>query len=108
MRVCRYLVGIHMHTRGMSLEEAVAFFEKNAYLTHANAVREAQRGTADPTYLDYTLGKLEILKLREDYKKKLGPAYTLAGLPRRAAGGSGYPPLSVARELLLGEAGEAL
>ncbi len=107
VRACRYLVGLRMHTRGMSFEDAVAFFEQNAYMNHTNAVREAQRGTADPTYLVYTLGKLEILKLREDYKKKLGAEYTLEGF-HNALLSLGYPPLSVARELLLGEVGEAL
>ena len=107
VRACRYLVGLRLHTRGMTFDEAVAFFEQNAYMNHTNAVREAQRGTADPTYLVYTLGKLEILKLREDYKKKLGADYTLEGF-HNALLSLGYPPLSVARELLLGEAGEAL
>jgi uncharacterized protein (DUF885 family) len=107
VRACRYLVGLRMHTRGMSFDEAVTFFEKNAYMNHTNAVREAQRGTADPTYLVYTLGKLEILKLREDYKKKLGPDYTLEGF-HNALLSLGYPPLSVARQLMLGEVGEAL
>jgi uncharacterized protein (DUF885 family) len=91
----------------MTFDEAVAFFEKNAYMNHSNAVREAQRGTADPTYLVYTLGKLEILKLREDYKKKLGPAYTLEGF-HNALLSLGYPPISVARQILLGDVGEVL
>ena len=38
---------------------------------------EAKRGTLDPTYMVYTLGKLEILRLREDYKKKMGKAFSL-------------------------------
>ncbi|HUB05421.1 MAG TPA: DUF885 domain-containing protein [Myxococcales bacterium] len=107
VRACRYLVGLRMHTRGMTLDEAVAFFEKNAYLNHANALREAQRGTADPTYLVYTLGKLEILKLRHDYQEKLGAAYTLEGF-HDALLSLGYPPIPVARELLLGEVGQPL
>jgi uncharacterized protein (DUF885 family) len=107
VRACRYLVGLRMHTRGLTLDEAVTFFEQNAYMNHANALREAQRGTADPTYLVYTLGKLEILKLREDYKKKLGTAYTLEGF-HDALLSLGYPPLSIARELMLGEAGDPL
>ncbi|MHB8420406.1 MAG: DUF885 domain-containing protein [Myxococcales bacterium] len=107
VRACRYLVALRMHTRGLSLDDAVAFFEKHAYLNHANALREAQRGTADPTYLVYTLGKLEILKLRRDYQRKLGPAYSLQGF-HDALLSLGAPPIPVARELLLGEAGEPL
>jgi uncharacterized protein (DUF885 family) len=66
-----------MHTRGMTFEQAVDFFQKEGYQSKKVAEMEARRGTGDPTYLIYTLGKLEILKLRDDYKKKLGPAYTL-------------------------------
>ena len=107
VRACRYLVGLRMHTRGMTLDEAVAFFERHAYLNHANALREAQRGTADPTYLVYTLGKLEILKLRQDYRRKLGAAFTLQGF-YDALLSLGYPPIPVARQILLGEAGDPL
>ena len=45
------------------------------------AEEEAKRGTSDPTYLYYTLGKLQILKLRADYKKKKGDKFTPAGVP---------------------------
>ncbi len=107
VRACRFLVGLRMHTRGMSLDDAVAFFEKHAYLPHANAVREAQRGTADPTYLVYTLGKLEIEKLRDDWRAKMGPAYTLQGF-HDALLSTGAPPLPIAREILLGAAGDPL
>src|SRR5580700_6462603 len=64
MRACRYLVGIRMHTKGMTVEQAKAFFESNAYLTPHNAEVESYRGTGDPGYLRYQLGKLMILKLR--------------------------------------------
>jgi uncharacterized protein (DUF885 family) len=77
LRAARYVVGIRMHTRGMTFEQAVDFFQKEGYQSKKVAEMEARRGTGDPTYLIYTLGKLEILKLRDDYKKKLGPAYTL-------------------------------
>ncbi len=107
VRVCRYLVGLRMHTRGMRLPDAVAFFEKNAYLPHANAVREAERGTADPLYLYYTLGKLEIEKLRDDWREKMGPAYTLEGF-HDALLSLGAPPIPIARELMLGRRGDAL
>ncbi|MHB1844639.1 MAG: DUF885 domain-containing protein [Deltaproteobacteria bacterium] len=107
VRLCRYLVGIRMHTRGMSLDDGVRFFEKEAYMTHANALREAQRGTADPIYLYYALGKLEIEKLRSDYKAKLGPAFSLEGF-HDALLSIGAPPIPVAREILLGEKGDIL
>jgi uncharacterized protein (DUF885 family) len=102
LRLCRYIVGIRMHTRGMSLEEGTAFFEKEGYFEHVNAEREAMRGTADPTYLVYTLGKLEILKLREDYKRKLGDHFDLQKFHEQFLG-YGYPPIKLVREEMLGD-----
>ena len=76
-RNARYVAGVKMHTQGMTVAQATAFFRSH-FLDPANARAEARRGTQDATYGYYTLGKLEILKLRDDYKKKLGSAYTLA------------------------------
>lgn len=69
LRACRYIVGIEMHTRGMSYESAKQFFIKEGFMESANAERETKRGTKDPTYLVYTLGKLRIIKLRTAYMK---------------------------------------
>src|SRR5216684_1049577 len=78
LRACRYLVAIRMHTRGMTVAQATAFFENNAYQTHHNAEVEALRGTDDPGYLRYQLGKLMILKLRQDLRRKEGATFNLA------------------------------
>ena len=64
LRNARYIVGIEMHTGKRTVEQGVEFFEKEGYQTHEIADRETKRGTSDPTYLYYTLGKLQILKLR--------------------------------------------
>ncbi|HEX6837479.1 MAG TPA: DUF885 domain-containing protein [Polyangia bacterium] len=77
LRAARYVVGIRMHTRGMTLPQAIELFEKQGLQSHKVAEMEAKRGTEDPTYLYYTYGKLEILKLRDEYKRKLGSAFTL-------------------------------
>jgi hypothetical protein len=69
LRDARYIVGISIHTGKMSYRQGIDFFVKEGYQTRANAERETKRGTSDPTYLVYTLGKLEILRLREDYRK---------------------------------------
>jgi len=61
----------------MTFDEAVEFFVKEGYQVRPVAEKEAKRGTSDPTYLVYTLGKLQILKLREDYKKKKGAQFSL-------------------------------
>src|SRR5207253_10392883 len=77
LRNARYIVGIRMHTGNMTYQQGVDFFVKEGFQTRTNAERETKRGTSDPTYLYYTLGKLQILKLREDYKKARGPQFTL-------------------------------
>ncbi|HET7213785.1 MAG TPA: DUF885 domain-containing protein [Terriglobia bacterium] len=77
IRLCRYIAAIKMHTQGMTVEQATLLFQQQAYMDPANAEREATRGTIDPTYVSYTLGKLAIMKLREDDKKKLGDKFNL-------------------------------
>jgi uncharacterized protein (DUF885 family) len=86
----------------MIVEEAVEFFVKEGYQVRPVAEKEAKRGTSDPTYLVYTLGKLEILKLREDYKKMKGDQYTLLGF-HDAFLQQGYPPVKIVRKALLGD-----
>jgi len=77
LRDARYIVGISMHTGKMTFDEAVQFFKKEGYQPQSVAEVETKRGTSDPTYLVYTLGKLEIMKLRTDYKEKKGNAFSL-------------------------------
>jgi len=103
LRNARYVVGVKMHTQGMTVPQAMAFFQKQGFLDPASSRIEARRGTGDPTYGYYTLGKLEILKLRADYKKKLGDAFTLAGF-HKALLSYGNPPVPLLRPLLLGDA----
>jgi uncharacterized protein (DUF885 family) len=100
-RNARYVVGVKMHTQGMTVAQAEAFFRTQAFLDPASARAEAKRGTQDATYGYYTLGKLAILKLRDDYKKKLGSAYTLARFHHDLLQ-YGDPPLPLLRPLLLG------
>src|SRR5579885_245959 len=104
MRACRYLVGIRMHTKGMAVDEAAAFFEKNAYQTAHNARVEALRGTDDPGYLRYQLGKLMILKLREDVKKNEGAAFDLGRFHDRFLA-QGAIPVPLIRRAMLGSEG---
>ena len=78
LRICRLCVSIRMHCQGMSVEEATKFFQDNCYYEQKTARQEAIRGAYDPEYLYYTLGKLEILKLREDYRRQEGAKFTPA------------------------------
>jgi uncharacterized protein (DUF885 family) len=101
LRNARYIAGIQMHTGGMTMEQAMEFFVKEGYQTRPMAEKEAKRGTEDPTYLVYTLGKLQILKLREDYKKLKGGKYTLQEF-HDAFMRQGFPPIKIVRRALLG------
>jgi uncharacterized protein (DUF885 family) len=100
LRACRYVVAIKLHTQGMTLKQAIDFFVKEGYMEKANADREAKRGTEDPTYLVYTLGKLEILKLRDDYKQLKGASFSLKDFHDRFLQ-EGSPPLPLVRAALL-------
>ena len=102
LRNARYIVGIKMHTGTMTFDEGVAFFEKEGYQSHMNSMRETMRGTSDPTYLVYTLGKLEILKLRDDYKKKMGDKFSLEQFHNEFLK-QGFPPIKIVREALIGD-----
>ena len=107
LRNARYIVGIEMHTGKMTFQQGVDFFVKEGYQTHALAVVETKRGASDPTYLYYTLGKLQILKLREDYRKKLGSDFSLLKFHDEFMG-QGFPPIPIVRKALLGESSPAL
>jgi uncharacterized protein (DUF885 family) len=102
LRNARFIVGIEMHTGKMSVDEAVAFFQKEGYQSKETAMVETKRGTSDPTYLYYTLGKLEIMKLREDMKKKHGAAFSLEEFHNSFLR-EGFPPIKIVREAMLGD-----
>src|SRR5581483_3425972 len=102
LRAARFVVGIRMHTRGMTFEQGVEFFQREGFQEHKVAEMETRRGTEDPTYLYYTLGKLEILRLRDDYRRKLGAAYSLRKF-HDAFLGEGAIPLPLMRRALLAE-----
>jgi uncharacterized protein (DUF885 family) len=101
LRDARFVAGIEMHTGKMTREQAVEFFVKEGYQVRPVAEKEAKRGTSDPTYLVYTLGKLQILKLRADYKNLKGAQYTLQRF-HDAFLAQGYPPVKLVRRALLG------
>jgi uncharacterized protein (DUF885 family) len=100
LRVCRLCVAIQMHCHGMSVDEATKFFNENCYYGEKPSHAEAMRGTFDPGYANYTLGKLMILKLREDYKAQEGSAYSLEKFHHEMLQ-HGTPPVPLLREVLL-------
>ena len=105
LRVCRLCVSIKMHCQGMKVDEATKFFEENCYYEHKPSEQEAIRGTFDPEYLYYTLGKLEFFKLRADYKDQEGANFSLQKFHDEALR-HGAPPLRLLRELMLKERGQ--
>ena len=107
VRNCRYLCSIGMHTQAMTVDEATRFFMDNAYMEELPARREALRGTFDPGYLNYTLGKLMILKLRSDYRKEHGGSYTLKGFHDELLS-HGAPALPLLRDVMLSDNGKVL
>jgi len=107
LRNARFIAGIEMHTGKMSFDDAIAFFQKEGYQSKEAATVETKRGAGDPTYLYYTLGKLEIMKLREDVKKKQGAAFSLEQFHNDFLR-QGFPPIKIVREALLGDDSPAL
>ena len=82
------------------------FFRDEAFLEEATARREAERGTFDPTYLVYSVGKLAMLKLRRDYKEQQGSKYSLRSF-HDAVLAQGSAPFWAHRRLLLDDASDA-
>jgi uncharacterized protein (DUF885 family) len=100
LRVCRLCVSIKMHTQNMSIDEAAKFFQENCYYEEKPARQEAMRATFDPGYLNYTLGKLQILKLRDDYKAQQGDDFSLQKFHNELLS-HGMPPIRLLREIML-------
>lgn len=100
LRLCRLCVSIEMHCGTFSLDEAARFFETQAFYEPKPARQEAIRGTFDPGYLYYTLGKLQLLKLRRDYEQQEGKEFSLLKF-HNAVLAAGSPPIRLLRETLL-------
>jgi len=101
IRLVRFIVGIRLHAEDLSVEQGVRLFREEAYMEEASARREAERGTFDPTYLVYAVGKLMLLKLRQDYKQQQGKAFSLRTFHDTLLG-NGTAPFWVHRHLMLG------
>ena len=102
LRDARFIAGIKMHTGQMTIDQAKKFFIDEGYQVPPIAEVEAKRGTSDPTYLVYTLGKLQIMKLREDYKKMKGDSFSLLEFHDRFLQ-QGSIPLKIIRKAMLAD-----
>jgi uncharacterized protein (DUF885 family) len=105
LRLCRLCVSIKMHTENMTVDEATKFFQDNCYYEEKPARAETMRGTFDPGYLNYTLGKLEILKLRADYQAQQGNEFSLQKFHNELLN-HGMPPIRLLREIMLKDKGK--
>ncbi len=101
LRDVRFVCALGLHTAGMTVEEATRRFMEDAFMERATAEEEAVRGTYDPGYLNYTLGKLMLLKLREDVRAREGENFDLRRFHDRFLS-YGTPPIPVVRRLMLG------
>jgi uncharacterized protein (DUF885 family) len=103
LRDARFVVGIRMHTGvggALTIPEAEDFFVKQGYQSRPIGEVETKRGTSDALYLYYTLGKLEIMKLREDVQKKEGSAFNLQQFHDEFMK-QGFAPIKVIRKTML-------
>ena len=107
VRACRFQVGIRVHTKGMPMEDAIALFMTHAHMERGNAEREAYRAALDPTYLVYTLGSLQIRKLRDDVAKAEGDQFDLARFHARILS-QGALPVVLLRRIMLHDSGPTL
>jgi uncharacterized protein (DUF885 family) len=108
LRDCRYIAGIRLHTKNETVEQAARLFIEKGFQEPANANEEARRGAYDPTYLYYTAGKLQIYKLREDYKWAQGANYSLAKFHEDFIKQGSIPIKLIRRILLKGDQAPAL
>jgi uncharacterized protein (DUF885 family) len=102
-RLGRFIVSIRLHVQDWSVEQGVRFFRDECFMEESSARREAERGTFDPTYLVYSLGKLMLLKLRHDYKERQGAKYTQRAFHDELLG-NGTATFAAHRQLMLGDA----
>jgi hypothetical protein len=102
IRLARFVVCIKLHAEDMSVEQGVRFFREEAFMEESSARREAERGTFDPTYLVYSIGKLMLLKLRQDVKQQQGKSFSLRTFHDTLLA-NGTAPFWLHRQLMLGE-----
>lgn len=100
LRYCRLVSSIQQHTHNWTVDQATKFLQANCYYEEKPAYEEALRGTFDPGYLSYSLGKLQILALRDEAKKQKGAQFSLKAF-HDALLDHGMPPISLLRGVVL-------
>ena len=103
LRNCRFVSAIGLHARGMTQEQSKRLFMQECYQDEGNAEQQAARGTYDPAYLNYTLGKLMISKLRDDWTATRGGRAAWKAFHDQFLSYGG-PPVPLVRQAMMGEA----
>ena len=106
-RDCRFLSAIGLHTGGMTVEQSRQMFVNECYQDEGNARQQAARGTYDPAYLNYTMGKLLIRRLREDWTATHGGREGWHDFHDQFLSYGG-PPIQLVRQQLMGGEAEAV
>jgi uncharacterized protein (DUF885 family) len=107
LRDCRFVSAIGLHTGGMTQEQSRRLFLDQCYQDEGNARQQASRGTYDPAYLNYTMGKLMIMRLREDWTASRGGRAAWKAFHDRFLSYGG-PPIPLVRQQMMGGAAEAV
>jgi uncharacterized protein (DUF885 family) len=107
LRDCRYLSAIGMHTGSMTQQQSYDLFRNECYQDEGNAKQQAARGTYDPAYLNYTMGKLMIRKLRDDWAATRGGQKAWKDFHDQFLGFGG-PPIPLVRQQMMKSKAEAV
>ena len=107
VRLARFVVAIRLHCEDLSVEQGMRIFRDESFLEEPTARREAERGSFDPTYLVYSVGKLMMLKLRRDYQDRLAAKFSLRAF-HDAVLAQGNAPFWAHRSLLMDGASDAV
>ena len=107
LRDCRFLSAIGMHTGSMTQQQSYDLFRNQCYQDPGNAKQQAARGTYDPAYLNYTMGKLMIRKLRDDWSATRGGEKAWKAFHDQFLSYGG-PPIPLVRQQMMGGKAEAV
>jgi uncharacterized protein (DUF885 family) len=101
LRNCRYVSAIGLHARDMTQQQSYELFRNECFQDEGNSRQQSARGTYDPAYLNYTLGKLMIRKLRDDWTAERGGRQGWKAF-HDAFLSHGGPPIPLVRRAMLG------
>ncbi len=105
LRDVRFVCAVGMHTEGLAVADCERLFREQAFANPGSARQQAARGTFDPAYLNYTMGKLMIRKLRDDWTARHGGPGALKAF-HDAFLSYGGPPIPLVRDAMLGGGGK--